>query len=194
MPATGSILCSSPPLLHPDIPPGPSKGTGAGLGGRASRVGLSHPPCARHLESLAQDLVWAEGCCVPRWAWGCRQGSACPMPAPTATAPARSTSRIPGESPFPLCLQHPADPAPSCVLPYPAELQHSQSHPGCLVSPSTRAWSHGLPRGHRSAATSRGVMEQGERIREAAEISSAPSFSGEAGVKRLCIWEGRIYG
>lgn len=82
----------------------------------------------------------AEGCCVPRWAWGCRQGSACPTPAPAGTAPARSTSRIPGEPSSPLRFQHPADPAPSCVLLYPAKLQHSQSHLGCSVSPSTRAW------------------------------------------------------
>lgn len=35
-------------------------------------------------------------------------------------------------------------------------------------------------------------MEKGERIRQAAEISSAPSFAGEAGVKHPCIREGRI--
>lgn len=44
----------------------------------------------------------AEGCGVPPWAGGCRQGSTCPTPPPIATAPARSTTRIPGGSLSPL--------------------------------------------------------------------------------------------
>lgn len=94
-------------VLHLAAPcTGPSEGTRAGLGDRASRMGLSLPPRAHHLEPLAQDLVQTDlqsrDCGVPPWAGGCRQGSTCPTPPPTATAPAQSTTRIPGGSLSPL--------------------------------------------------------------------------------------------